>query len=106
MTAEECPRCVLLGRMCPFCESKRMLDDHNAWFTEHFTREDDWPEGERAAGLADAHLAAAKRQEELAGELEELALVPQDIELAGAMRQTASMLRLWAARRSGPSGQN
>jgi hypothetical protein len=43
-----------------------------------------------ATDLAARNLDAAKRQEELADELEQLALVPQDIELAGSMRQVPS----------------
>jgi hypothetical protein len=50
MTEEaDCARCALLGRVCPVHESERMLDDHRAWFTEHFSSEDPWPEGELAA---------------------------------------------------------
>jgi hypothetical protein len=82
------------------------MDDHMAWMSEHFSSESDWPEGVEASDLAGRHLAVAKRQEELAAELEQLALVPADIELAGAMRQRAAMLRVYAMRHGGASGQN
>jgi hypothetical protein len=101
-----CARCVLLGRVCPACEASRALDVHMAWMSEHFTSESDWPQGEVAADLATRNLAVAKRQEEAAAELEQMAIVPQDIELAGAMRQTAAMLRVYAMRHGGASGQN
>jgi hypothetical protein len=83
-----------------------MLGDHRAWFTEHFSSEDPWPEGELAAKMAEVNLAAARRQDGLADELEQLDLVPQDADIAAAMRQTASMLRLWAARHTGAAGHN
>jgi hypothetical protein len=104
--SEDCARCALLDRVCPACEGKRAMDLHMAWFTEHFSSESEWPEGDVAADLATRNLEAAKRQEELAAELEQLAIVPQDIEVADSMRQMAGMLRLWAARHTGASGQN
>jgi hypothetical protein len=82
------------------------MDDHMAWMSEHFHSDSEWPEGAVAADLAARNLAAAKRQEEAADELEQLAIVPQDIELAAAMRQTAAMLRVYAMRHAGASGQN
>jgi hypothetical protein len=56
--------------------------------------------------MPEVNLAAARRQDGLADELEQLDLAPQDADIAAAMRQTASMLRLWAARHTGAAGHN